>query len=587
MIMAEIRASGKFSEEELKAIERAVVNNLQIRFANISVKVTDEFMQALEEQDTFGPDKILVYKKKYKGVLREYWQDRDGNYTYGIPSKDIEKYELWRTFDSVDELNEFLKEFGARVSEGDLRDPFKRDVYGDYVVELDGPFDLAIRYAGDFLLYYGNPACGEVRKLVKAREIWNAFVESNYKSAEPGLIFWSRMKKYSPSDYVGVPIAGTNPCGELPLEHGGACVLSSINMLAHVRNPFTEKASFDWEEFRDTVQTIVRFLDDVVEWNIHMHPLEIQRRAMEQTRRIGAGIVGLADMLMALGYAYDSEEALAFVDRVMSFYANNAYAYSAELAEEKGQFPLWDYERYSRNPFFREVLWDDVKEKIRAKGLRNVSLLAVAPTGNTSNSTLALQWNGKNYVGISSGIEPVFAIYYKRRTEAVDNKVYRVFHPPIQAYLDMNGLTERVAGMSDEEVEKILPPHMLRTAHKIDPIMRVRMQGVVQRYVDSSISSTVNLPEDIHPEKVSEIYREAWRHGLKGITVYREGSRYAVLLVEGKKTEFQQYKDKLFRIRDGEKEYVVRGDEILVLPNGRLTTVYHAIKEGILRRARA
>ncbi len=581
-ILDQLRMDG-VDEETLEKVKRRVIENVRVRFANISIKVTDEFMQALEEQDRFGPGKILVYKKKYKGVLRQYWQDRDGNYSYGIPSKDVSKYELWKVFDSVDELNDFLSQFGARVSEEDLRDPFKRDVYGDYVVETDEEYDLAIRYAGDFLLYYGNPAVGEVRRLVKARDIWNVFVESNYRTAEPGLIFWSRMTRYSPSNYVGVPIAGTNPCGELPLEHGGACVLSSLNLLAHVRDPYRD-AVFDWEDFRESVRTIVRFLDDVVTWNIYMHPLDIQRRAMARTRRIGAGIMGLADMLNALGMAYDSEEALAFVDRLMSFYANEAYSYSADLAEEKGVFEVWDYERYARNPFFREVLLPDVQEKIREKGLRNVSLLAVAPTGNTSNSTRALEVNGKVYVGVSSGIEPVFALYYSRRTEAIDSKVYRIFHPPVQAYLDMMGLSEAAQSASEEELRDILPEHFFHTAHTIDPLMRVRMQGTIQRYIDSSISSTVNLPEDIHPETISDIYKAAWRHGLKGITIYRDGSRFPILIVEGKKTEFQVYKEKRFRIYSGGKTYVLRGDDVIVLPDGRLSTVYHAIKEGVLRR---
>ena len=585
MIMNEIRMSGKFTEDELKEIERAVINNVQIRFANISVKFNDEFFMALEEQDRFGPDKVLLYRKKVKGTVMDVYQDQDWHYSYGIPSKNPDDYELEAVFESVEDLNRYLRErYGVEVSEGDLKDPQKRDVYGDYVIEIDAPYDLAVHYSGDFLLYYGSPNVGSIKKLVKAREIWNAFVESNWRSAEPGLIFWSHMSRYSPSNYIGVPIMGTNPCGEVPLEHGGACVLASLNLVTFVDDPLTQNARFNWEEFIDAVHTIIRFLDNVDEWNIYMHPLEDQQSAMRNLRRIGAGVLGLADMLIALGMEYDSDEAIEFVEKIMRTYMNEAYRASSLLAEEKGPFPLWDFEKWSKNPYF-ERLDEDVKESIRRRGLRNVTVMAIAPTGNTSNSTLALSINGKNYVGVSSGIEPVFALYYLRRTEAIEkNKVFKVFHPIAQAYLDLYGLNEAAQNAkNEEELKKVLPPYFFRTAHVIDPMKRVQIQGVIQRWVDGSISSTVNLPEDIHPEVVSDIYKEAWRRKLKGITIYREGSRFAVLLTEGKKTEFQEYKDKKFKIYDGDRVIEVFGDTVIELPDGRLTTVYHAIKEGILR----
>jgi len=184
-ILEQLRLSGKFSEEELKEIEKAVVDNAQIRFANISVKVSDEFMNAVREQNTF-------------------------------PSRDLSYYELMGAFDSVDELNHFLRSYGVSVGEEELRDVNLRDIYGDFVIELkDRDYDLAIHYSGDFLLYYANEAAGEIKRLVKARDVWNEFVESNYKTAEPGIMFWTRMVYYSPSNYVGAPIIGTNPCSEV------------------------------------------------------------------------------------------------------------------------------------------------------------------------------------------------------------------------------------------------------------------------------------------------------------------------------------------------------------------------------------
>lgn len=585
-IMEQLRLSGKFSEEELKEIERAVVDNAQIRFANISVKVSDEFMNAVREQNEYGADKILVYKKKYKGIHWSFYQDRDGHYSYGIPSRDLRYYEFVGAFDSVDDLNKFLKAHGVSVTEKELKDVNLRDIYGDFVVELpDMDYDFAIHYSGDFLLYYANEHIGEIKRLVKARDIWNQFVESNYKTAEPGIMFWTRMVYYSPSNYVGAPIIGTNPCSEVPLEDGGACNLGSISLPRMVDSPYTENARINWDRFRTTIQHLVRLLDDVVDWNSYMNPLPEQREAAKRTRRIGAGYMGLADMLNMLGYAYDSEEGIKIIEEVTRFYANEAYSYSADLAEEKGPFPLWDYEKYSRGLFFQEALSEEVREKIRERGLRNVALLSMAPTGTLSNIALAVEVNGKNYVGVSSGIEPVFALYYTRRSESLSKEgdvYFRVFHPPVQAYLDMMGLSEEA---QRKDLREILPEHFFRTAHEIDPMMRVRIQGVIQKYVDHSISSTVNLPEDVHPEVISNIYLAAWEHGLKGITIYRDGSRFPVLAVDGKKTEFQEYKDRIFVLKQGNEEVKLRGDDVLVLPDGRLTTVYHAIKEGILNVA--
>lgn len=589
-ILEQLRFSGKFSKEALREIEKAVVDNAQIRFANISVKVSDEFMNAVREQNEYGTDKILVYRKKYKGVHWSFYQDVDGHYSYGIPSRDLRYYEFVAAFDSVDELNHFLRAYGASVTEEELRDVNLRDIYGDFVVELkDRDYDLAIHYSGDFLLYYAQPAIGEVKRLVKARDIWNQFVESNYKTAEPGIMFWTRMIYYSPSNYVGVPIITTNPCSEVPLEDGGACNLGSISLPRMVDAPYTSEARINWDRFRKSVHHLIRLLDNVVDWNSHMNALPEQREAARKTRRVGAGYMGLADLLNMLGYAYDSEEGIKIIEEVTRFYANEAYSYSADLAVEKGPFPLWDYEQYSQGLFFQESLSDEVKEKIRRQGLRNVALLSMAPTGSLSNIALGVQVNGKNYIGVSSGIEPVFALYYTRRSESLskDGDLYfRVFHPPVQAYIDMHGLNEKVQSAEDmESLKKILPKHFFRTAHEIDPMMRVRIQGVIQKYVDHSISSTVNLPEDVHPEVVSNIYLTAWEHGLKGITVYRDGSRFPVLSVEGKRTEFQEFKDRVFVLNIGGNEVKLKGDDVLVLPDGRLTTVYHAIKEGILNVA--
>lgn len=584
-IIEELKATGEFTEEELKIIEKKVIDNTQVRFANISLKACDEFMHAVIEQNTYGKDTILVYKKFIKGTKTDTPQDgKKVHYSEGIPSKDLSKYELEKIFKSIEELNKFLEEFNLPpITEEKLKDPYSRDVFGDFVIELkEYDFDLAIRYAGDFLLYFSSKEAGCIKKLIKARDLWNKFVESNYRSAEPGIIYWSRVTKYSPSNYLGRPIVSTNPCAEVPLEDGGACNLGSINLSRFVKNPFTDKAEIDWETLGKAVRTLVRLLDNVIDWNSYMNPLEKQRTAAKETRRIGLGVMGIADLFLQLGIAYDSEEGLETLEKVMRFIANEAYKASSLLAKEKGPSPIYDFGKASKNPFYKEALDKDTLELMKNNGMRNIALLSIAPTGTISNIAVSFILKGKHYIGVSSGIEPIFALYYKRRSESLSEEFFNVFHSTVKAYLDMKNLSKFASNATEDELKEILPPYFFRTAHNINPEMRIKIQAIAQKYVDHSISSTINLPEDIDPEVMSEIYLLGWKHGLKGVTVYRDGSRYPILSVEGKKTEFQEYKKKKFKLvlPDG-KVIVAKGDEIIVLPDGRITTVYHALKKGI------
>ncbi|MEM5872694.1 MAG: adenosylcobalamin-dependent ribonucleoside-diphosphate reductase [Candidatus Aenigmatarchaeota archaeon] len=583
-IIEELRFSDKFSEEELKEIEKKIMENTQVRFANISIKVSDEFMHALEEQNKYE-NKILVYRKNYKGIIKSVKNIQDIHYSYGIPSKDIEKYTLEKVFESFEDLKKYLQEkYRVDIKEEDLKDVNKRDIFGDYVIELKNEdFDLAIRYAGDFLLYFESEQTGKILKLVKARDIWNKFVESNYKTAEPGIMFWSRMKKYSPSDYVGFPIITTNPCSEVPLEDGGACNLGSINLSRFVLYPFTKNAKIDFNLLKKVVKHSIRFLDNVISWNILLHPLEKQREASRKTRRIGLGVMGIADMFIQLLLDYDSEEAQKVLEKVMRFIANYAYKYSALLAKEKGKLDI-DYEKYLQNPFAKEALSKKTRKLISKYGIRNLALLSIAPTGSISNIVKSFEYNGKVYIGVSGGIEPIFAIYYLRRTESFErNKMFRVFHSTIQAYLDMNNLNEIAQNVDINELKKILPSCFFKTAHYIDPFRRVEIQAIAQKYIDHSISSTINLPADIHPEVISDLYIYAWKKGLKSVTIYREGSRFPILKEIKEKSEFEEIASKIFEIEDENGNiYRVRGDEILVI-NNRMTTIYHLIKEGNIK----
>ena len=572
--------SGQFNDAELETIKKQVMENTQVRFANISIKASDEFMHAVNEENQFGKDKYLVYKKFNKTSLMEAMQDEELiHYSYGIPSKNIEDYALLNEFDNLSDLDKWLsKEYGENISKDDMINPQSRDVYGDLNIRINSEdYDLAIKQAGDFLLYFDSPQTNEVRELIKARELWDQFIEGNYKTAEPGLIFWTTMSNYSPSNYVNKPIICTNPCAEVPLEDGGACNLGSINLSRFVNNGYTDNASINWDQLADSTRTLVRFLDNVVTWNEDLNALEKQRKAAKETRRLGLGVMGIADMLNQLGLGYDTEKGIALITETMEFITNAAYQASASLAGEKGSSSIFNEEEYMKCPFVQEALSDETRNQISENGLRNIAIMSIAPTGSISNIVLSYKTNNKNYIGVSGGVEPIFATHYTRRSESFGNKFFKVFHSTVQAYIDINDLQKQVD--EEENIENILPDYLLRTAHKIDSNKRVEIQGLIQKYIDHSISSTINLPEDIKPEIISNIYLKAWKAKLKGVTIYRDGSRFPILSTEGELTDFQKKKEKQFKItNENNEDIMVRGDEIMKLPDGSLTTMYHYMK---------
>ena len=582
--------SGLFNDKELDTIKKQVMENTQVRFANISIKASDEFMQAVSEEREFGEQTYLVYKKLNKDTRMDAIQDEEEiHYSSGIPSKKIDDYELLESFKTLESLNDWLDNNTSykntkSINKEDFSDAGKRDIYGDYIMPTNKKdHDLAIKQAGDFLLYFNSTATNEVRELVKSRTIWDQFVEGNYKTAEPGLIFWTTMSNYSPSNYVGKPIICTNPCAEVPLEDGGACNLGSINLSRFVKNGFTPNASIDWDQLAETSMILTRFLDNVVTWNEDLNALSKQRRAAKETRRLGLGVMGIADMLNQLGLGYDSDEGIEIIEETMKFITNACYQASASLAGEKGPSPIFDYDSYMECPFIQEALNDQTQQAIAENGIRNIAIMSIAPTGSISNIVLSYQNGNKNYIGVSGGVEPIFATYYTRRVESFkdDKKLfYKVFHSTVQAYIDQHDLQDELEKVEeDKDIEKILPEFLTRTSHKIDSKRRVNIQGIIQKYIDHSISSTINLPEDVQPELISDIYIRAWKNKLKGVTIYRDGSRFPILSTEGELTEFQEEKDKKFVItnEDGE-ELEVNGDDIMKLPDGSLVTMYHYLK---------
>jgi len=573
--------SGRFDNQELETIKKQVMENTQVRFANISVKASDEFMQAVDEQREYLQGEYLVYQKKKNNILNNAPQDIDNiHYSINIPSKDISNYALMDSFSTFARMKNWLEQkYNISITKSKFSDKMNRDVYGDISIELNNEeYDLAIRQAGDFMLYFSSEQTGEIRRMVKARDIWDQFIEGNYKTAEPGLIFWSTMSKYSPSNYVGRPIICTNPCAEVPLEDGGACNLGSLNLSCFIENGYEANAKINWDKLAESTAILIRFLDNVVTWNEDLNALEKQKVAARETRRLGLGIMGIADMLNQLGLGYDSKEGIAIITQAMEFITNAAFQASASLAAEKGASPIYSEEEYMKCPFIEAALSKETQSLIRENGIRNIAIMSIAPTGSISNIIKGIQVGGKNYIGVSGGVEPIFALYYTRRTESFKkNEFYKVFHSTVQAYIDKMDLREELEAA--DKIEDILPDYFLRTAHHIKPDKRVEIQGLIQRYIDHSISSTINLPEDVQPEVISDIYLKAWKQDLKGVTIYRDGSRFPILSTETELTEFQKIKENEFKISvDGDEIITANGEEIIKLPDGSLTTVYHYMK---------
>ena len=374
--------------------------------------------------------------------------------------------------------------------------------YSNISVLLTHDFMEAVENDTEFDLKWED----KVYKTVNAKQLWQDIISHAHSSAEPGLLFWDTMTDYHNAEYCS-PLVSTNPCAEQPLPDGGCCNLGSLNLERFVDT----EGNFMIDEFKETVEIATRFLDNVIDYNLDRHALDSQKQNAQNDRRVGLGILGLGDMLVRMGIKYDSEDALQTVDQVMQIFRDTAYETSVELAKEKGQFPHFDWAGIRKSKFIKN-LPRHLKDKIRENGIRNSTVLTVPPTGS-----------GGIVARVTSGIEPIFATSYKRRVKKNDGfgrefNEYKVYHPII----------ERLFG-DDENL-----PEYVVTAHDIDPYFRVKMQGVIQKYIDSSISSTVNLKHDIKEETVGDIYMTAYKAGLKGITVYREGSREGILITDDK-----------------------------------------------------
>lgn len=400
----------------------------------------------------------------------------------------------------------------------DLKTDLEKVTKANISVRIHEDFMEAVKKNEDYLLHYTREATGQViEKQVNARDLFRKIAETNWDYAEPGALFWDRIEGWNLlSNTKEFSYAGVNPCAEEPLPAGGSCLLGSINLSAFVTDPFTDHAQFDFEGLKHCVEVSVGALNEVLEEGLPLHPLEEQQESVAKWRQIGLGIMGLADCLIKLGLAYGEEDAVVMCDKIGFAMADSAIAASAKLAKEKGAYPACEIDEVMSTPYFLANTTEKTRELVKKYGLRNSQLLTIAPTGTLSTM-----------LGISGGIEPVYANYYERKTESLHGTdvYYKVYTKIVEAYMKQFGIK------SDAEL-----PDYFVTAMTLDYRQRIDMQSIWQQHIDASISSTVNVPNGFTVEETEGLYMYAYEKGLKGITIFRDGcKRIGILNTDMKK----------------------------------------------------
>lgn len=388
-------------------------------------------------------------------------------------------------------------------------------------------FMEAVKNNDDFTLRFDVKSTGEhIEKVINAREFFLRFCASNHDYAEPGSLFIDRIRSYNllagyPSDVYHIDIS--NPCAEYLGSPYNACTLGSINLYNCVKNPFSKESSVDKEKLACLVDAGVRALDEVLDYGYDMQPLPENKICVDDWRAIGLGVFGLADMLIALGIRYGEESSLDVIDDTMKLIFTQAVRTSSELAKIKGTFGKYDWKYVSKSPLLA-LLDDETVNLIEKQGLRNGSLLSIAPTGTIG--TMA---------GLSGGAEPLFQIRYQRTTHtlSLQKQYFTVYAKSVYDLMIYHGIDPET--ITVEEIQEQFP--FVVTSHDIDPVGRVKMQGTMQRYVDNAISSTVNLKQEASIDDVYDLYLQAWESGCKGITVFRSGCKRDAILVAAPKVE--------------------------------------------------
>ena len=400
----------------------------------------------------------------------------------------------------------------------DLKTDLEKVTKANISVRIHEDFMEAVKKNEDYLLHYTREATGQViEKQVNARDLFRKIAETNWDYAEPGALFWDRIEGWNLlSNTKEFSYAGVNPCAEEPLPAGGSCLLGSINLSAFVTDPFTDHAQFDFEGLKHCVEVSVGALNEVLEEGLPLHPLQEQQESVAKWRQIGLGIMGLADCLIKLGLAYGEEDAVVMCDKIGFAMADSAIAASAKLAKEKGAYPACEIDEVMSTPYFLANTTEKTRELVKKYGLRNSQLLTIAPTGTLSTM-----------LGISGGIEPVYANYYERKTESLHGTdvYYKVYTKIVETYMKQFGIK------SDAEL-----PDYFVTAMTLDYRQRIDMQSIWQQHIDASISSTVNVPNGFTVEETEGLYMYAYEKGLKGITIFRDGcKRIGILNTDMKK----------------------------------------------------
>lgn len=438
-------------------------------------------------------------------------------------------------------------------------------------VRIDDEFMNAVKndseYTQKYPIHSENP---KFTKSVQAKEIWNKIVHNAWKSAEPGILFWDTIARESVPDCyadLGFETVSTNPCGEIPLCPYDSCRLLAVNLYSYVENPFTQKAKFNFDLFKKHIAYAQRMMDDIIDLEVEKIDAILEkidsdpeseeikgternlwtkiRKKTLQGRRTGVGITAEGDMLAALGMRYGSKEAVDFSVEVHKTLALAAYRSSVEMAKERGAFEVYDTEKEANNPFILRLKKEDPElyKLMQKHGRRNIALLTIAPTGSTSLMSQT-----------TSGIEPVFLPVYKRRRKVNPNdkdvrvdfvdevgdswEEYIVFHHHFKTWMEVNGY-DTSKNYSQEEINELIEksPYYKATSNDVDWLSKVEMQGAIQKWVDHSISVTINIPNEATEELVNELYLKAWEVGCKGVTVYRDGSRSGVLVSADDKKE--------------------------------------------------
>ena len=378
-------------------------------------------------------------------------------------------------------------------------------------VRVTDDFMRAVRDDLPYTLSFTREETGEViKKEVRANDIFMKLCELNWRVAEPGILYWDRINDWNLlSEDARFAYAGVNPCAEEPLPAGGSCCLGSLNLSAFV----DPDGKFCYGHFSDAVETAVMAMNDILDEGLELHPLQEQRESVGDWRQIGVGIMGLADMLIKMGIRYGSKESFDICDKIGDIMADSALHASAMQSAVYGAYPKFDYGAVSKSDFYIEHASSPTHDAVEAYGLRNSQLLTIAPTGTLSTM-----------LGISGGIEPIFANYYERKTESLhgEDVYYKVYTPIVKEYMDKYGITD----------DADLPDYFI-TARDIDYRDRIAMQSIWQDHIDASISSTVNVPNDFTIDDVYHLYMLAWEEGLKGVTIFRDGCERAAVLNAG------------------------------------------------------